>query len=62
MSARLQKVIGDPLSEGKTDIASESDARILNSAQKHFQVLYYIFCETFVNNSFRAGYYMDISK
>ena len=54
MSVRLQKVIKDPLSEGKTDVASESDAKTLNSMQKCFQVLYWVFCETFINNSFKA--------
>ena len=44
-SARLQKVIKGLLSEREMDIASESDAKILNSAQKHFQVLYSVFCE-----------------
>ena len=62
MSARLQKVIKSPLRKGETDIASESDAKILNNAQKHFQVLHCVFCETYVNNSFRAGYYMNMSR
>ena len=61
MSARLQKVIKGLFSEGETDIAS-SDAKILNNAQKHFQVLQCVFCETYVNNSFRAGYYMNMSR
>ena len=41
MSARLsvlQKVIKRLLIEGETDIGSESDIKVLNSAQKHFQV------------------------
>ena len=62
MSARLQKVIKGLFSEGGTDIASESDAKILNSVQKCFPVLYCVFCETYVNNSFRAGYYVNISR
>ena len=32
MSARLQKVIKSPLSEGETDITSESDTKLLNNA------------------------------
>jgi len=48
MSARLQKVIKGLSSEGGTDIASKSDAKILNSAQKRFQVLYCVFCEIYV--------------
>ena len=52
----VSKVIKGPLSKGETDIASESDAKILNNVQELFQVLYHVFCETYVHNSFRAGY------
>ena len=52
----VSKVIKGPLSEGETDITSKSDAKILNNVQKLFQVLYCVFCETYVHNSFRAGY------
>ena len=37
MSARLQKVIIDALSEVETDIASQSDAGMLNNALKRFK-------------------------
>jgi len=58
MSARLQKVIKGPFREEETDITSESDTRILNSAQKRFQVLYCVFCETYVNNTTCWGDYV----
>jgi len=45
MSARLQNVIKGLLSEGETDIASESDAKVLNRAQKHlleYCIVYFV--------------------
>ena len=55
-------MIKDPPSEGEMDLASESDTKILNSVQKHLQILYIVytvFCETCVNNSFRTGVNMS---
>jgi len=46
MLERLHKAIKDPLSVVEKDMASESDARMLNSILKHFQCILYYFCET----------------
>ena len=59
MSARLQKEIQGSLSEMETDITSESDTRMLNSAQNPIQVMYVVI---YVQKSFRAGYKMNMSR